>query len=181
MHGFQVVLEKEREGLFQRFCKHWLRLKWEWSLCGWLHWYDGLSNDDEWCVKQRVESRASIADLDDLQELRCLFVREGWSEYFLGLWCHSCSRMHQEDTHWRDWACLNIIHSGWESLSRVMWRGLRNVPLFSPLVASKVSLGKSSQSIHLTRITSHYQCAWTTILEFECIFTQLNGSQFRQV
>ena len=127
------------------------------------------------------ESRASIADLDDLQELRCLFVREGWSEYFLGLWCHSCSRMHQEDTHWRDWVCLNIIHSGWESLSRVMWRGLRNVPLFSPLVASKVSLGKSSQSIHSMRITSHYQCAWTTILEFECIFTQLNGSQFRQV
>ena len=61
------------------------------------------------------------------EELRCLFVREGRSEYFLGLWHHSCTRMLLEDIHRWDWACLNIIHSGWESLSRVMWRGLRNV------------------------------------------------------
>ena len=47
MYGFQVVLENELDRLFQWFYKQWLRLKWEWSLCGWLHWYDGLSNDDE--------------------------------------------------------------------------------------------------------------------------------------
>ena len=116
-----------------------------------------------------------------MQELRCLFVREGWSEHLLWWWCHSCSRMHLEEPRQRDWVCLNIIHSGRESLSRVMWRGLRNVPLFSPLVASDVSLGKSSQSIHSTRSTSHDQCGWTTILESECIFSQLNGSQLRQV
>ena len=47
MYGFQVVLENELDRLFQWFYKQWLRLKWEWSLCGWLHWCDGLSNDDE--------------------------------------------------------------------------------------------------------------------------------------
>ena len=61
-----------------------------------------------------------------VEELRCLFVREGWSEYFLWLWRHSCTWMPLEDTHRWDWACLNIIHSGWESLSRVMWWGQAN-------------------------------------------------------
>ena len=47
---------------------------------------------------------------------------------------------------------------------------------------SDVSLGKSSQSIHIHTITSHYQCAWfIIILELECILTYLNGGQFRQV
>ena len=40
------------------------------------------------CVAQRQESRDSISVEDDLQELRCLFVREGWSEYFLWLDFH---------------------------------------------------------------------------------------------
>ena len=35
-----------------------------------------------------------------------------------------------------------------------------SVALILPdIVVSEVSLGKSSLSIHLTRITSHYQCA----------------------
>ena len=47
---------------------------------------------------------------------------------------------------------------------------------------SVVSLGKSSQSIHIHFGTSHYQCGWSiTILECECMLTHLNGSQFRQV
>ena len=59
-----------------------------------------------------------------------------------------------------------------------MWRGLWNVLL--PL--SVVSLGKSSQSILIHVLTSHDQCGWIIILlEIECLKTQLNGSQFRQV
>ena len=64
------------------------------------------------CVAQREESRATIADSCDLQELRCLFVREGWSECFLWLWpSYPCSGMHmlERDIHRWDWACLNII------------------------------------------------------------------------
>ena len=79
------------------------------------------------CVWHKEEARASISDLDDLQELRCLFVREGWSEYLRWLWRHPCIGMHMEDTHRWDWTCLNNIHSGWESLSRVMWWGFQNV------------------------------------------------------
>ena len=116
-----------------------------------------------------------------VEELRCLFVREGRSEYFLWLWRTSCTRMHVEEPHWWDWACLNIIHSEWESLSRVMWRGKRNVKLSLPIVVSDVSLGKSSQSIHIHESTSHYQCVWRITLESECINTHLNGFQFRQV
>ena len=49
-------------------------------------------------------------------------------------------------------------------------------------VVSVVSLGKSSQSIHIHFITLHYQFATIiSIIEHECIFTHLNGSQFRQV
>ena len=45
-----------------------------------------------------------------------------------------------------------------------------------------MSLGKSSQSIHLTRNTSHDQRVSIVILvELECTTTHLNGSQFRQV
>ena len=159
------------------------------------HIDNALSNAAEWalrwigsglCVAQREESRVSISTEDDLQELRCLFMREGWSEYFLGLWRDSCSWMLLEDTHRWDWACLNIIHSGWESLSRVMWRGQMNVPLgnevLKSLVVSEVSLGKSSQSILIHEITSHYQCAWfILVIEREWHTIRLNGSQFRQV
>ena len=120
------------------------------------------------------------------RELRCLFVREWWSEYFRWLWRHPCSRMPmKKDTHRWDWACLSIIHSGWESLSRMMWRGYLNVSLVKSilfLVLSDMSLGKSSQSIHIHFITSHYQCVWSIIaIEIECIVSHLNGSQFRQV
>ena len=49
-------------------------------------------------------------------------------------------------------------------------------------VLSVVSLGKSSQSILIPAITSHYQCARiTTTVERECTYTHMNGSQFRQV
>ena len=95
------------------------------------------------------------------------------------------TRMHVEDTHRWDWACLNIIHSEWESLSRVMWRGYWNVWLVYPLlflVLSIVSLGKSSKLKLIHAITSHYQCGWFIIaIEKECTITHLNGSQFRQV
>ena len=40
------------------------------------------------------------------EEHRCLSVREGWSQYFPGLWRHSCNRMLLEEPHWWDWACL---------------------------------------------------------------------------
>ena len=60
-----------------------------------------------------------------------------------------------------------------------MWRGYSSV---QPSPLSVVSLGRSSQSIHSTRITSHYQCGWIiTPTELECTVTHLNGSQFRQV
>ena len=78
------------------------------------------------CVAQRLFIHLSVITWSSVEKLRCLFVREEWSECFLWLWCHSCSRTHQEDTHRWDGACLNIIQSGWESLSRVMWRGLAN-------------------------------------------------------
>ena len=83
------------------------------------------------CGTKRGVTCLSVISWSSFEELRCLFVREGWSEYLLGLWRHPCSRMHilKKDTHRWDWACLNIIHSGWESLSRVMWRGYWNVEL----------------------------------------------------
>ena len=72
----------------------------------------------------RAVTCLSVFSWRSIEELRCLFVREGWSEYFLWLWRHPCTRMlYNRDTHRWDWACLNIIHSGWELLSRVMWRG----------------------------------------------------------
>ena len=131
------------------------------------------------CVAQRVFIHLSVISWTCFEELRCLWVRGGWSEYFLGLWRHSCGWMPLEDTHRWDWACLNIIHSGWESLSRVMWWGLRNVSL-SPL--SVVSMWRSIELLHSMRSTSHYQCAWIILeIERECPITQLNGSQFRHV
>ena len=107
------------------------------------------------CVAQRGVRCLSVISWSSVEELRCLFVREGENEHFLGLWRQSCSEMLVEDTHRWDWACLNIIHSEWESLSRVMWRGLRNVKLLLPLVLSVVRSGKSSQSILIHVITSH--------------------------
>ena len=76
-------------------------------------------------IEQKEEDiiHVSVISWRSVEELRCLFVREGWSEYFLWLWRHSCTRTHLEDTHRWDWTYLNVIHSGWESLSRVMWRG----------------------------------------------------------
>ena len=97
------------------------------------------------CGTKRGVGCLSMISWSSVEEPRCLFVREGWSEYFLGWWRHSCSRMHNSwDTHRWDWACLSIIHSGWEPLSRVMWRGAWNVQLSYPSVLSVVSLGKSS-------------------------------------
>ena len=91
-------------------------------------------------IEQKEEDLiyVSVINWSSFEELRCLFVREGWSEYSLWLWRHSCSRMHLEDTHRWDWACLVITHSGWESLSRVMWRGFWSDPL-PPVVISVVS------------------------------------------
>ena len=66
------------------------------------------------CGTKRGVTCLSVISWTCFEELRCLFVREGWSEYFLWLWRHSCTRMHLEDTHRWDGACLNIIHSGWE-------------------------------------------------------------------
>ena len=67
------------------------------------------------------------------EELRCLFVREGWSEYCLWWWRHSCSGMPMlRGSQWRDLAYLNITSRGWESLSRVMWWGCMNVKLCKP-------------------------------------------------
>ena len=80
------------------------------------------------CDIKREVTCLSVISWSSVEDLRCLFVREGWSECFLGLWRHSCSWMPIQDTHRWDWACLNIIHSGWEPLSRVMWRGLVKVP-----------------------------------------------------
>ena len=161
---------------------NWFHLRLDWPLCEYLHRDDGLSNDDEWDVWHKGVTCLSVIIWTCVEELRCLFVREGWSEYCLGLWRQSCTRMQVEDTHWWDWACLNIIHNGWESLSRVMWRGEANVKLRAPLPLSVLSLGKSSQSIHIHESTSHYQCAWfVIIIEHECMITQLNGGQFRQV
>ena len=132
------------------------------------------------CVAQRGVRCLSVIR-SSCEELRCLFVREGWDEHFLWLWHTSCSRMHTLwDTHRWDWACLSIIYSEWESLSRMMWRGRLNVQLLLTVVLSVVSLGKSSQSIITPVITSHYQC-WSINFEFECPTTHLNGSQFRQV
>ena len=193
---FEAIWRNDHYFQFPRFWLDFHHFICSSSLFPCSHSDNALSNAAEWalrwmgsgccgCVWHKEESRASIAVLDDLQEPRCLFVREGWREYFLWLWRHPCSGMHMEDTHRWDWACLNVIHSGWESLSRVMWWGYLNVELRSELlslVLSVVSLGKSSQSIHIHEITSHYQCAWSIILfEPEWIITHLNGSQFRQV
>ena len=98
--------------------------KWRLSeLRGLMWWGSGSEKQKKGRSNNRHLEALEVACWNNLEELRCLFVREGWSEYFLGLWRHPCSRMHLEDTHRWDWACLNIIHSEWESLSRVMWWG----------------------------------------------------------
>ena len=75
------------------------------------HSDNALSNAAEWalrwmevgvvsvCGTKRGVMRLSAISWSILEELRCLWVREGWSEYFLWLWRHSCSRTHMEDTH----------------------------------------------------------------------------------
>ena len=141
------------------------------------HFRHGSSSDSDGCPLS-----------NDVEEPRCLFMREGWNEYLRWLWRTLYAWMLSLwDTHRLEWAYLNIIHSGWESLSRMMLSGLTNVQLHSPLrvsvvVLSVMSLGKSSQSILIHEITSHYQCGWFILaVEMECTPTQLNGSQFRQV
>ena len=63
-----------------------------------------------------------------------------------------------------------------------MWRGYSNVGQYDSVLAlSDFSFGKSSPSVHIHEITSHYQCAWIIILELKCTKTHSNGSQFRQV
>ena len=77
-------------------------------------------------IEQKEEDiiHVSVISWRIVAERRCLFVREEWSEYLLWLWRHSCTGMRNSwDTHRWDWVCLNIIHSGWEPLSRVMWWG----------------------------------------------------------
>ena len=181
MYRFQMVLENELDRLFQRFCIHWFHLRLEWPLCICTEMMDSHTVMNGMCDTKKGVTCLSVIIWRSVEELRCLFVREGWSECFLGLWRDSCSWMPLEEPHRWDGACLNIIHSGWESLSRVMWWGKRNVKLYWWSVMSVVSLGKSSQSIHSLTSTSHYQCAWITPLEYECLLTHLNGSQFRQV
>ena len=61
------------------------------------------------CGTKRGVTCLSVISWTCLEELRCLFVRGGWSECFLGLWRDSCSWMPLEDTHRWDRACLNII------------------------------------------------------------------------
>ena len=183
MYRFQMVLENELDRLFQRFWIIDFTCDWNGhcvSICTEMMGSQMMMNG--MCGTKKGVTCLSVIIWTCVEELRCLFVREGWSEYCLGLWRQSCTRMQVEDTHWWDWACLNIIHSGWESLSRVMWRGEANVKLRAPLPLSVLSLGKSSQSIHIHESTSHYQCAWfVIIIEHECMITQLNGGQFRQV
>ena len=182
MYRFQMVLENELDRLFQRF---WIiDFTCDWndhcvSICTEMMGSQMMMNG--MCGTKKGVTCLSVIIWTCVEELRCLFVREGWRKYFLGLWRHPCTGMPLEDTHRWDWACLNIIHSEWESLSRMIWRGLRNVELYLPLVESVVSLGKSSQSIHFHASTSHYQCGWSIFLERECIHTQLNGGQFRQI
>ena len=67
-----------------------------------------------------------------------------------------------------------------EVLCRVIYWGFCNDLLVSLTVVREVSLGKSIHSTLLTVTTSHHEI-WRTWFEHECVFTQLNGLQFRQV
>ena len=138
--------------------------------------------------KQQIEEyniHVSVINWRSAEELRCLFVRKEWSEYFLGLWRHPCARMHNWDSGKRCWdeACLMIIEVGGEPLSRVMWRGYANVSVYElPLLDVRVvSLGMSSQLLHMKGSSSQNECAWFIPVEHECIYLCLNGNQFRQV
>ena len=129
MYRFQMVLENELEWLFQRFWTIDFTCDWNGhcvSICKEI--MDSHTVMNGMCGTKRRVTCLSVIIWRSVEKLRCLFVREGWSEYCLGLWRDSCSRMHTSwDTHRWDWACLNIISSGWESLSRMMWWGRRNV------------------------------------------------------
>ena len=90
--------------------------------------------------------------------------------------------MRLEESHWWDWACLNITPLTKNPLSRMMWCGHWNVPIFQESVASVVSLGKSSQSIIIPLITSHDQWGEFTIIHIpQWPLFHLNGFQFGQV
>ena len=110
MYRFQMVLENELDRLFQRFWIIDFTCDWNGhcvSIC--TEMMDSHTVMNGMCGTKRRVTSLSVITWSSVEELRCLFVREGWSECFLWLWCHSCSRTHQEDTHWWDWACLNII------------------------------------------------------------------------
>ena len=132
----------------------------------------------ELCIEQKEEDLiyVSVINWRSAEELRCLGVREGWSGCFLGLWRHSCSGKHNWDSGKRcgDEAYLMIIEVEGESLSRVMWRGYLNVSVYElPLSDVRVvSLGKSSQLLHMDDSSSQNECRWiTTIVKLKCIHT----------
>ena len=109
MYRFQMVLENELDRLFQRFCIHWFHLRLEWPLCICTEMMDSHTVMNGMCDTKKGVTCLSVIIWRSVEELRCLFVREGWSECFLGLWRDSCSWMPLEDTHRWDGACLNII------------------------------------------------------------------------
>ena len=112
IYRFQMVLENELDRLFQQFCIHWLYMRQEWSICEWsvcTETMDSHTMMNGMCGTKRRVTCLWVISWSTTEELRCLVVREGWSEYFLWLWRHSCRRMLLEDTHRWDWACLNII------------------------------------------------------------------------
>ena len=88
---------------------NWFHLRLEWPLCICTEMMDSHTVMNGMCDTKKGVTCLSVIIWRSVEELRCLFVREGWSECFLGLWRDSCSWMPLEDTHWWDWACLNII------------------------------------------------------------------------
>ena len=78
---------------------------------------NGITNEGEWLLLGACFGWSSGWGTElakkgrgsSVEELQCLFVRERWSENFLGLWRRSCRRMHLEEPHRWDWECLKII------------------------------------------------------------------------
>ena len=54
------------------------------------------------CGTKRVTC-LSVISWSSVEDLRCLFVREEWSEYLLGLWRHPCTQTHNRKTESRCW------------------------------------------------------------------------------
>lgn len=56
-------------------------------------------------IEQKEEDiiHVLVINWKSAEEPRCLFVREGWSEYSLGLWRHSYTWMHNWDSSIRYW------------------------------------------------------------------------------